>query len=115
MSDQLNFGDGSWDQAKGTIFTTLQGLKSDMDGNGKPGLKDDMQSVRTDLSEIKAYGRASAFWGRVIAWSLGAAIALGSLYIAYFEAHHHVSEGKFSPPITENSGAGAHLSAPPAP
>ena len=67
MSDQLNFGDGSWDQAKGTIFTTLQGLKSDMDGNGKPGLKDDMQSVRTDLSEIKAYGRASAFWGRFIA------------------------------------------------
>ncbi len=92
MSDDLlEFGDESWEQAKGTTLSTLRSLYRDMNGNGKQGIKADMNEVRQDLVEIKAYGRATAFWGKVLAGMLGLGLTLGGIYIAYFEAHHHIS------------------------
>jgi len=90
--DLLEFGDESWEEAKGTVLTTLRSLHRDLNGNGKQGIKADMTEVKQDLTEIKAYGRASAFWGKVLAGLLGLLIGGATLYIAYFEAHHHISE-----------------------
>ena len=92
MNDFLEFGDGSWEEARGVLISTIRSHQNDLNGNGKPGIKSDMEEVKQTLVKIETFGRATAFWGKVIAGLLGLAIAGAGFYIAYFEEHHHVSE-----------------------
>lgn len=76
MSDtELDFGNGSWEEAGGTVRTTLIALHKDVNGNGKPGLK-------SDVSDMLAYGKASIYWLKGIAALLTIAVALAAVYVA---------------------------------
>ena len=91
MNDLLEFGDESWDEAKGLIFSTVKRVHNDIYGNGKPGIKADMEEVKQTLIKIETFASATAFWGKVVAGLLALLIAGGTFYVAYFEAHHHIS------------------------
>lgn len=68
MADSaLEFGDGSWDEAKGTIISTLRSHDKILNGNGKSGVIEEVAEVKTRLAVIEGYGKASAFWGKVTA------------------------------------------------
>jgi hypothetical protein len=68
------------------IEERIEAVEALLNGDGDtPGLK-------TEMAVLVAYGKASATWAKVIAALLGILLAAGSLYVAYFEAHHHVSE-----------------------
>lgn len=75
---ELEFGDGSWEQAYPLVRSTLIALHKDINGNGKPGLKEDMNT-------LKAYGQATLFWIRGI---FGLLLAGGGLATIYMVWHH---------------------------
>jgi hypothetical protein len=78
--EELDFGDGSWDECGSLVRTTLTSIHRDINGNGKPGLKEDM-------STLLAYGRATQFWAKGIFGLLLALGAMATIFAAYFESH----------------------------
>jgi hypothetical protein len=78
--DDLDFGDGTWDECGSLVRSTLTSIHRDLNGNGKPGLKQDM-------STLLAYGRATQFWAKCIFSLLLALGAMATIYAAYIAAH----------------------------
>jgi hypothetical protein len=50
--NELDFGDGTWDQAGGTVRSTLITLHRDVNGNGHAGLKEEVQSVTNSMDKF---------------------------------------------------------------
>lgn len=64
---------------------------------------EDHPGLRSQMATLLAYGSATMFWAKAIAWILGFAIASGGLYAAWFESHHKIS--KSDPPNVSQSHA----------
>lgn len=58
--------------------------------------------LRTEMATILAYGRASAFWGKVAAGLLALALTTGGLYVAYLELHHRISSNEQPHVVSES-------------
>jgi hypothetical protein len=85
MSDQLDFGDGTWEQAAPMIRTTLEQLEKTVNGNGKPGIK-------AEVAELKVIAATSLKWVKGIGVVLSLAIALAALYVGYLQLSHRISQ-----------------------
>ena len=92
MSDQLDFGDGTWAQAAPLIRTVLEQFERTLNGNGRPGLKTEVAELKTEVAEIKAIASASLVWVKGIGVALGIAIAAAGLYVAYLQLSHRISQ-----------------------
>lgn len=77
--------EGTFEEQWGTVKMALKQLHGAINGNGKEGLVEHIQNVDVSLAEIKAYGSASVFWGKVIAGLLGILIAALTLYFTSLE------------------------------
>jgi hypothetical protein len=106
VSDDLDFGDGSWIEAKGTVISTLKSLHSSVEGNGKPGIKKDVSDVKMSMATLMAYGRATTFWARVAAALLALALTAAGFYFNWFENHHKVIRQDDPPAVTSRSTFG---------
>lgn len=53
---------------------------------------DDNPGLKIQMNTMISYGKASAFWGKVIAWVLGFSVAVGAFYVAWFESHHKITQ-----------------------
>ena len=62
----LDFGDRTWDQARGTVITTLQGHEYAIEGNGKSGLREDVEELKSSIVEIRTYAKASSDWAKAM-------------------------------------------------
>ena len=105
MSD-LNFGDGSWEEAAGVVTNTLQELVTIVKGNGKDGvqtiLSNFITEYRTDRDADKRFhdrrdnensDRESRRWR--IAGFLLAVIMAVLAFLGYLETNRQL-HGKFS-------------------
>jgi hypothetical protein len=94
MSDDLNFGDQSWNQAKGTVFTELINLHEAIDGgDGKPGVKQEIVGINTRLSKMEVTTEVSLKWIKAIAAALALIISAATFYISTLEVRHRVPPG----------------------
>jgi hypothetical protein len=75
---ELDFGDLSWEEAGGTVRTTLIALHKDVYGNGKPGLK-------VEVSEVLIYAKSAVLWMKGIA----SLLTLALLALGTYAAIHH--------------------------
>ena len=82
--------DGSFEEQWGTMKTAVIRLVADMDGNGKVGVKGDVANIKNTLTRIEAYGRASAFWGKVVAGLLTLIFLAATAYFASLEVRGKV-------------------------
>ena len=95
MSDQFDFGDGTWEQAAPVIRMTLENLDHTVNGNGKPGIK-------ADVAELRVIAATSLKWVRGIGIALGIAIAAMGVYVAYLQINHRVSRSDQPSAETQN-------------
>ncbi|MGO8792928.1 MAG: hypothetical protein ACLQVL_36835 [Terriglobia bacterium] len=105
---EINFGDGSWDDARGLVQNILQQLVNDVQGNGKDGIKtilsnfiakyeqnreDNIVAEKKRNDELKAQIEAKErrddrrwkFLGTILA---GLTVLLG--FLTYLEANRQV-------------------------
>ena len=76
---------GTHDEQWGIMKSAVIQLHGAINGNGKPGLEANVSELGTRLTTIEAYGKASAFWGKVIAGLLTLLIAGIGLYFTSLE------------------------------
>jgi len=77
--------EGSFDEQWGTVKSVLKHLYAEMDGNKNKGLVEEMNEVKAELADIKAYGKATFFWARSLAALLALLIAGSAAYFASLE------------------------------
>jgi hypothetical protein len=81
-NNALDFGNGSWDQAKGLIFSTLRAHDSDIEGNGKDGLKLTVSKIDGRVAAMETAAKTTVFWARLIGWFVVVGIPTIALIVA---------------------------------
>ena len=105
MGADLDFGTGSWQEARGTVFTTLRQLSHDIYGNGQPGLAAKVTEMElaneTRWARIEAYAKAAEKWGRITVAVVTLFFGAMATYIAFAELRRHETQ-THAIPLTEN-------------